>query len=143
MIRRAAVALVCGAWAGHAWAQAAAPITSSSWWTVVVMGIPLSVLAAALAGASARSLKEGAGTDQGLPKRATGTIVDGFVGGWFAVVLIGFTTTAPYLEKVPAEAVGAMGGLLTEYIRVNGGKWWDELRVALLSRIRRKSEDSP
>lgn len=144
MIRQALLAVLFGAWAARAWAEAASvPATPANWWAVLVLGIPLSVLAAALAGASARSLKEAAGPEQGIPKRAAGTIVDGFIGGWIAMFLIGFTSSAPYFTNVAPEVIGAFGGLLTEYVRVNGSKWWDELRDAVISRIRRKTEGSP
>lgn len=132
---------------GAATAAVAAPMVppeSSSWWDVVVLGIPLGVLAASLAGSSARSLRDASQPDATLPQRALWTLVDGFIGGWSAMLLVGFSLTREYFDGIAPAILGAFGGLLTEFLRVNGPRWVEELWQTVLQWITRKrAGDTP
>ena len=66
-------------------------------WSIIVLGIPLSVRAAALAGAAVRSLREPSTPDSRLPQKALAMLTDGFVGGWLAVLLVNVPFTKAYL----------------------------------------------
>lgn len=138
--RTALLVAVGGAAAGSAYA---ADGGESPWLAVVVLGIPLSVLFASLVGSSVRALKESAPSPAPVPRRALLAVLDGLIGGWLAMLLTGFTATAPYLAAVSPEVVGAFGGLLTEFARSNAARWWESLWVAILSRIHRSPGDAP
>jgi hypothetical protein len=116
----------------------------ASIWDVLVLGIPVGVLAASLAGSSARSLREDAQPDRTLPRRALWTVIDGFIGGWVAMFLLTFSFTRAYFEGVTPAVLGAFGGLLTEYIRTNGPRWGEQLWQTALTWISRKrAGDTP
>lgn len=139
--------VVCAMVTGAAYAQAAAevvakasPALGPSFWDVIVLGIPVGVLAASLAGSSVRSLREDSLPDKRIPRRALNTLLDGFIGGWVAMFLIGFTYTAEYFVNVAPAVLGAIGGLLTEWIRSNAGRWAEQLWTAFLSWISKRSK---
>lgn len=115
----------------------------SPWYDAVILGIPLLVLAASLAGSSARTLREKSQPDSAIPKRIVLTVVDGFVGGWGAMFLMGFSYTRPFLEGVAPPVLGAFGGLLCDFIRNNGPEWVKYLRQAVTDRFARKGDSTP
>jgi len=133
-------------------AGAAAAATASamlppdpSIWAVTVLGIPLGVLGASLAGSSARTLRDGAADERKLPKRATDTLIDGFIGGWVAIFLLSFTYTRTYFSGVEPVILGALAGLLAEYLRTNAPRWAEQAwstALALFSR-KRPPGDTP
>jgi uncharacterized membrane protein YeaQ/YmgE (transglycosylase-associated protein family) len=115
-------------------------------WAVTVMGIPLGVLGASLAGSSARTLRDGAADDRRLPKRAVDTLIDGFIGGWVAIFLLSFTYTRTYFSGVEPVILGALAGLLTEYLRTNAPRWAEQAwstALALFSRKRAPGDNPP
>ena len=115
-----------------------------SWFEMVVLGIPLGVLAASHAGSSARSLRDESQPDRTLIQRAVATIIDGFIGGWLAMFIVGFSVTKSYFVGVAPSIIGAFGGLLTEYVRTNGSRWAEQLWQTFLSWIARKrAGDTP
>lgn len=141
---------LCAMYVGGAYAQAVAQVVEKveavgpSFWDVLVLGIPVGVLAASLVGSSVRALREESLPDKRIPRRALNTILDGFIGGWIAMFLIGFTYTAQYFTNVAPAVLGAIGGLLTEYIRSNAPRWAEQLWATLLSWIsKRKPGDTP
>ena len=114
--------------------------------SILVLGIPLGVLAASLVGSSARSFRDTAQPDTSFPRRAVGTIIDGFIGGWLAMFVVGFSYTRPYFEGIEPAVIGAFGGLLVEFIRTNGPRWIEQLWQAALtwiSRNKRPEDQAP
>lgn len=136
----AAFGLAFGAWAAE---PAAAVVEHASWLDVIVLGIPLGVLAAALAGSSARSLREQSQPDSAIPRRVLWTIVDGFIGGWGAMFLLGFSYTRPVFESVGPPVLGAFGGLLCDFVRNNGAEWARQGWQATLGRFSRNGGTPP
>lgn len=108
------------------------------WWAAAVFGIPLSVLAAALVGASIRAFRDGVQPDRKIPHHALGVTFDGFIGGWFAMFVVGFSYTHPHVKDIAPEILGGFGGLLTEFVRTNGKKWFEQFYSAALSRVKRQ-----
>lgn len=100
--------------------------------SVLVMGIPLGVLVAALGGSSAQYLNKPRQPDSTVPREVRGTVIDGFIGGWLAMGLIGFTLTAPYLLMIEPAVVGALCALLVQTIRVHGKGYFDRIFTAAL-----------
>jgi hypothetical protein len=111
---------------------------SSTWWAVVVLGVPLSVLAAALVGASIRAFREGVQPDRKMPHHAIGVTFDGFVGGWIAMFIVGFSYTHVHVQDIAPEILGGFGGLSTEFVRTNGKRWFEQLYSAVLSRVKKQ-----
>lgn len=144
-----ALAALCATATGAAYAQAAqkvvdklavaVPVMAPSFWDVLVLGVPVGVLAASLVGSSVRALREESLPDRRIPRRALNTLLDGFIGAWVAMFLIGFTYTAAYFANVAPAVLGAIGGLLTEWIRSNGSRWAEQLWTAALSWISKRN----
>lgn len=138
--------LAIAATTGAASAAAAATVLppDPSIWAVTVMGVPLGVLGAALAGSSARTLRDGAADERKLPRRALETLIDGFIGGWLAMFLLSFTYTKPYFSGVEPAILGALAGLLTEYFRTNAPQWAQQAWTTALALFsRKKNEGNP
>lgn len=111
----------------------------TSFWSIVVLGIPLSVLAAALAGAAVRSLREPSQADAKIPMKVLGTVADGFVGGWAAMALLTIPFTQKHLgASVPPEVIGALCALLVQFVRANGKGYFDQAYATVLSLFGRK-----
>lgn len=137
-----ATAAIAGA-ASTAAAVAVVP-PDTSIWAVTVAGIPLGVLGAALAGSSARTLRDGSADERKLPRRALETLVDGFIGGWVAMFLLSFSQTRNYFSGVEPAILGALAGLLTEYLRSHAPQWAEQAwSTALALFSRRRSPDVP
>lgn len=119
-------------------AAVAVPPGSPPWWGVVVLGIPLGVLAAALVGASIHAFRDGVKPDKKIPHHALGVTFDGFVGGWLAMFLVGFSFTHEHVKSISPEILGGFGGLLVEFIRSNGKRWFEQFYSAILSRLSKK-----
>lgn len=116
----------------------------TSVWSIVVLGIPLSVLAASLAGAAVRSLREPSAPDSRIPAKVLGTVADGFIGGWAAMFLISVPFTKRYLgESVPPEVIGALCALLVQFVRVNGKDYFDQFYSTVLGWFGRKKAAEP
>ena len=135
--------LAAASYVGYATAGAAASSVDlgepSPWWRVVVLGIPLGVLAAALVGASIRAFRDGTQPDRKLPHHALGVTFDGFIGGWFAMAVIGFSYTGAHVKGISPEVLGGFGGLLVEFVRTNGTRWFEQFYAAILTRIKKPS----
>lgn len=143
---------ICAMATGAAYAQAAVkivgkvagPAIGPSFWDVLVLGIPVGVLAAALIGSSVRELRDESLPDRKIPRRVVNTLLDGYIGAVIAMFLIGFTYTEKYFVNIAPAVLGAIGGLLVEWIRSNAPRWWEQLWTAFLSWIsKRKSGDTP
>lgn len=125
---------VVAAASGAAVASLAPP--EPSMWAIVVLGIPLGVLAAALVGAAIRHLRAPAQPDRRMVTQAFGTVADGFIGGWLAMLLIGLPSTNSYVGDVlRPEVMGALCALLVQFLRDYGKGYFDRLYDALLSRF--------
>lgn len=127
-----------GAGAAHVGVAAAdaAAKQSASIWAIVVLGIPLGVLAAALAASAIRHLRKPAAPDRRLVSEVISTIADGFIGGWMAMLLIGLPATREHIgQAVLPEVIGAACALLVQFVRDYGKGYWDRLYDALLSRF--------
>lgn len=131
-----------GAAAGTAGAGAMAVTVAPhdmSVWAIAVLGIPLAVLASALAGAAVRHLSEPSQPDQAIPARVLGIVADGFIGGWVAMLLIGLPSTAGYIgQTIRPEVVGAVCALLVQFGRKNGKGYFDQVFAAGMSWFTRK-----
>lgn len=144
-------AAALGKWAVLATAGAATATTAvqmvpaePSLWSITILGIPLGVLAASLTGSSARTLRDPSIDDGKLPRRATNTLVDGFIGGWVAMFVYTFSYSKSYFTGVEPAILGAFGGLLTEYIRSNAPRWAEQAWGAVLTWFTRKQPgDTP
>lgn len=146
-LQRVATWLVGGVLAmvyAAAWAAAGGDDPAPpSWLDYVVLGIPLGVLAASLAGSSARTLREESQPDNALFRKVVTTIVDGFIGGWLAMFLIGFSYTRPFFAAVTPAVLGALCGLLCEFLRSNGPTWLREAKTAVTDRFAKKGAPAP
>jgi hypothetical protein len=110
-------------------------------WLIAVLGIPLAVLASALAGAAVRHLSEPSQPDQAIPARVLGIVADGFIGGWVAMLLIGLPSTAGYIgPTIRPEVVGAVCALLVQFGRKNGKGYFDQVFAAGMSWFTRKRD---
>lgn len=114
-----------------------------SWWDVVVLGVPLYVLAAALVGSCARSFRDGSQPETTLPRRALLMLIDGIVGGWGAMFVLGFSSTRPFFVGIEPAVLGGFGGLLTQLVRDNGTRWFEQLWQAVIALITRKRAGDP
>lgn len=109
----------------------------ASIWAILVLGIPLGVLAAALAGSAIRHVREPASPDRKLAAQALGTVADGFIGGWLAMLLIGLPTTAGYVGSVVRpEVVGAVCALLVQFLRDHAKGYWDQIWGVIVEAFR-------
>lgn len=112
---------------------------SASIWAIVVLGIPLGVLAASLAGSAARYLREASAPDKKIPAMAMDTVIDGFIGGWIAMFLLGLPYTSKHLGPVVRpEIVGALCALLVQFVRTHGKVYFDRLFDTVLGWFTRK-----
>lgn len=115
-------------------AVATAPTPAAGVFSIVVLGIPLGVLGAALAGAATRYLREPPQAEKDILPKLVGTLTDGLVGGWLAMLLIGLPSTAGYVgQVVRPEIVGALCALVMQYLRSNVAEWANQLVRNLLS----------
>lgn len=119
-------------------AAAGPPPAETSLWKVVVFGIPLSVLAASLAGRTARYLGEPSQPDAKIPATVFGIVADGFIGGWLAMVVVGLPATREHLGSVAPEVVGALLALTVQYLRDNAPRWGEQLFQTVVSWWTRK-----
>lgn len=138
----ATLSKTAGAAAGAAGAGAMAVTVAPhdlSIWAIAVLGIPLAVLAASLGGAAMRHLREPRQPDQKIPARVLGIVTDGFIGGWFAMLLIGLPSTAGYIgTTLRPEVVGAVCALLVQFARENGKAYFDQVFTAVVSWFTRR-----
>lgn len=118
-------------------AAAAPTVAEASVWAITVLGIPLGVLAAALAGSSVSQLRQPAAPERRLAAAALATVTDGFVGGWFAMLLIGVPASAAYIgDAVRPEVVGAVCALLVQFGREHAHKYWEQLWGVIVDAVR-------
>ena len=116
-------------------AAAAAPLREEPGvWAIQVLGITLSVLMASLAGSALRHLREPASPDGKLVGKAIGTLADGFIGGWLAMLVVGLPATAAHLgSAIPAEVFGAICALLVQFLRDHAKGYFDRIFETFLS----------
>jgi len=107
-------------------------------WAVIVLGIPLSVLAAALAASTLRSLREPSEPDAQIPRKVVGIVADGFIGGWAAIFLLSVPKTRALLGPVPPEVTGALCALLVQFVRVNGKVYFEQFYATVLGLFGRR-----
>lgn len=128
---------VAAAGAGAAVATVAPP--EPSLWAIVVLGIPLSVLAAAQFASAIRHLREPAAPDKRLAWHVVGSVTDGFIGGWLAMLLIGVPLTRGYLgDVVRPEVIGAICALLVQFLRDHAKGYFDRIFDTILGWLARK-----
>lgn len=119
-------------------AAAAGAAAEPSIFDVLVLGIPLGVLTAALGGSAAQYLHKPAQPDRNLPRELRGVLIDGFIGGWLAMFLVGFKWTAPYVHAIAPAVVGALCALLVQFLREHGKSYFDEAFQVALGLFRRR-----
>lgn len=118
-------------------AAGAASPAAATIWTIAVLGIPLGVLAAALAGSSISQLRRPAAPERRLAGAALATIADGFVGGWLAMLLLGIPATAVHIgDVVRPEVIGAVCALLVQFLRENALRYWEQIWGVVVEAVR-------
>lgn len=102
---------VISASAGAAGASSAA--------AMLVLGIPLGALAAALIGAGLSYVARPREPDQVIPARLLGILSDAMIGGWLAVALIHFTLLHRYgVDMIPVEAIAGLLAIFWRALRL-------------------------
>lgn len=121
--------------AGAVAAAVAAPVTPEpSLGDLVVLGVPLIVLAAALVGAGIRYIGMPPTPESKIPARVVATAADALIGAWLAMLLLGLPSTASHIGTVVRpEVVGAVCALSVQYLRTRVAKWGDTLVTNVLS----------
>ena len=112
-----------------------------SFWSITLLAIPLGVLVASLAGSAARAYREGAQPDETIARQIGNVTIDGFIGGWLAMFIITFPLTRGTFDGVAPAVLGAFGGLLGQFIRVNGPRWANEAWTAGLSIFSKRQKE--
>lgn len=108
-------------------------------WTIMVLGIPLGVLAAAQVASAIRHLREPSAPDRRMVGEAIGSVADGFIGGWLAMFLLGVPLTRGYLgDVVRPEIIGAICALLVQFLRDNAKGYFDRFFEVVLGWLGRK-----
>ncbi|MGH8083884.1 MAG: hypothetical protein ACREPV_01230 [Lysobacter sp.] len=146
LIRRMAAAAAGLLFASALFAGAALagpPPVPESIWKLLIVGIPLSVLAASLAGRTVRYLGEPAQPDTKIPAKVAGIIADGFIGGWLAMLVVGLPITQAHLGSVLPEVLGALLALSVQWLRDNLSRYVDQAFQAVLSWWTRKRSPGP
>lgn len=92
---------------------------ASSAAAMLVLGIPLYALAAALLGASLAYVVRERVADEVIPVRLLGILADAFIGGWFAVALVKVTLLHRYgIDSIPLEALAGLIALFWRGLRL-------------------------
>lgn len=126
---------VATAVAGAAVASVAQPIAPEpSLWGLFVLGVPLSVLAAAMVGAGIRHLREPPVPEHKIAAKVVATACDAMIGAWLAMLVMGLPVTAGHVgTAVRPEVVGAICALSVQYLRARVADWGDTLVRNILS----------
>jgi hypothetical protein len=99
-------------------AVAASAAGASSAAAMLVLGVPLGALIAALIGASLAYVARGREPDEVIPVRMLGILMDAFVGGWIAVALVRLTPLHRYgIDAIPLEAIAGLLALFWRGLR--------------------------
>lgn len=92
---------------------------------MLVLGIPLGALAAALIGAGFAFIARSREPDELIPARLLGILSDALIGGWLAVALIRITPLHRFgIDAIPVEAIA---GLLAIFWR--GLRMWIPIKA--------------
>lgn len=142
--RNALAGLVGVAFTGAAIAATMPPLLpkNPSLWEVVFLGIPLGVLCASLGGAAARTFRDEAAPDWGIPRKVRRIVIDGFIGGWVAMFLVTSPRTRQWFDGMSPALLGAFGGLLVQFLFDNAPRWADQAWQTVLSIFSRKKTGS-
>jgi hypothetical protein len=103
----------------------------------VVLGIPLVALTAALLGAGFSYLPKPAQPNEVIPLRLIGVVVDAFIGGWVAVMVVNVPYTAHYIGAWDSATV-VLAGLLAfvmQTVRLKSASYFDRAFQAGLNAI--------
>lgn len=121
--------------------QAAEASPYPSFWSITLLAIPLGVLVASLAGSAARAYREPAQPDETVARQIVNVTIDGFIGGWLAMFVITFPYTRETFDGVAPAVLGAFGGLLGQFIRINGPRWANEAWTTALSFFSKRQKE--
>ncbi len=101
---------------------------------LVVLGVPVLVLAAAIVGAGIRYVGKPSKPECKVPRRMVATACDALIGAWLAMLLLGLPATAGHIgTTVRPEVVGAVCALSVQYLRTRVAEWGDTLVRNVLS----------
>lgn len=99
--------------------QAAAATGAATSATLLVLGIPLEALLAALIGAALSYVARPAVSHSKVPMRLLGIVSDALIGGWLFVILVKLTPLHRFgLAEIPIEAGAGLLALLWRVLRV-------------------------
>jgi TctA family transporter len=86
---------------------------------MLVLGIPLGALIAALLGAGLAYVARGREPDEQIPARLLGILMDAFIGGWIAVALVRLIPLHRYgIDAIPLEAIAGLIALFWRGLRI-------------------------
>lgn len=108
---------------------------------LLVLGIPLGALAAALIGAGFSFIARPREPDQYIPVRLLGILADALIGGWLAVALVRITPLHQYgIDGIPLEAIAGLLAIFWRGLRIWIPKKADQAFDAFLGLWTRKRD---
>lgn len=85
---------------------------------MLVLGVPLGALIAALIGAGLAYVARGSEPDEAIPARILGILMDAFIGSWIAVALVRLTPLHRFgIDAIPLEAIAGLLALFWRGLR--------------------------
>lgn len=106
---------------------------------LVVLGVPIMALAAAMVGAAISHIPRGGQPSRAIPKRIVGIVADAFIGGWLAVFLLKLKPLAEYgIHEVPLPVAAGLCALLVQLLRTKGVTYLDTVVQALVDVFKRR-----
>jgi hypothetical protein len=87
--------------------------------TMMVLGIPMGALAAALIGGGLAYVAREREPDELIPARLLGILSDALIGGWFAVALVKLTVLHRFgIDAIPLEAIAGLLAIFWRQLRL-------------------------